>query len=65
MKLKGQPDTDRVEREQRVAESFHSGEMEGLRASAHARKDGRDYIAGRITSDDLVERARKRYGLTD
>jgi hypothetical protein len=52
-----------VERERRVAEAIHSGEMEGLYVDASTRIDAQDYIAGRIDSDELVARARARYGL--
>lgn len=56
--------TTEAERERRVAEAVHSGEMEGLRVSRAGRADAREYIAGRIDSDELVARARARYGLT-
>jgi len=52
-----------AEREQRVAEAIHSGEMEGLDVSAAGRADADEYVAGRIDSDELVARARARYGL--
>ncbi len=52
-----------VERERRVAEAIHSGEMEGLHVSAATQIDAGEYIAGRIDSDELVARARARYGL--
>ncbi len=55
--------TTEAERERRVAEAIHSGEMEGLRVSPAGRSDAQDYIAGRIDSDKLVARARARYGL--
>lgn len=45
--------TTAAERELRVAEAIHSGEMEGLPVTA----------AGRIDSDELVARAHARYGL--
>ncbi|WP_043641721.1 antitoxin VbhA family protein [Nocardioides alkalitolerans] len=51
------------ERERRVAEAIHSGEMEGLTVSARGRDDAAEYVAGRIDSDELVARARSRYGL--
>jgi hypothetical protein len=56
-------DAEKAERERRVAEAIHSGEMEGLSVSIEARSDSADYIAGRIDSDELVARARARYGL--
>ena len=55
--------TTQAERERRVAEAIHSGEMEGLSVSPAGRADAQEYIAGRIDSDELVARARARYGL--
>lgn len=55
--------TTEAERERRVAEAVHSGEMEGLRVTPATRADAQEYIAGRIDSDELVARARARYGL--
>lgn len=55
--------TTEAERERRVAEAIHSGEMEGLSVSPAGRADAQEYIAGRIDSDELVARARARYGL--
>ena len=56
-------DAQRVDREHQVAEAIHSGEMEGLSVSPAGRADAQEYIAGRIDSDELVARARARYGL--
>lgn len=53
----------RAERERRVAEAIHSGEMEGLQVSAAGRSDAQEYVAGRIDADELVSRTRARYGL--
>jgi hypothetical protein len=55
--------TTAAERELRVAEAIHSGEMEGLHVDPSTRADAQEYVAGRITSDELVARARARYGL--
>lgn len=55
--------TTAAERESRVAEAIHSGEMEGLAVTAVGRQDAQEYVAGRIDSDELVARARARYGL--
>ena len=55
--------TTAVERELRVAEAIHSGEMEGLPVTAAGRQDAAEYVADRIDSDELVARARARYGL--
>lgn len=54
---------ERADRERVVAEAIHSGEMEGLHVSQAAQQDSADYIAGRIDSDELITRARARYGL--
>lgn len=55
--------TTEAERERRVAEAVHSNEMEGLTISDACRADAQEYIAGVIDSDELVARARARYGL--
>lgn len=55
--------TTAAERELRVAAAIHSGEMEGLPVTAAGRQDAAEYVAGRIDSDELVARARTRYGL--
>lgn len=52
-----------TQRGQRVAEAIHNGEMEGLTVTPAGRADAEDYIAGSIDSDELVARARARYGL--
>jgi hypothetical protein len=57
------PATTRAERERRVAEAIHSGEMEGLHVTPAGRADAQEYIVGRIDSDELVARARARHGL--
>jgi hypothetical protein len=53
----------KAERERRVAEAIHSGEMEGLGVTPAGRADADEYIAGRIDSGELVARARARHGL--
>lgn len=55
--------TTEAERARRVSEAIHSGEMEGLQVSPDGQADAAEYIAGRISSDELVARARARYGL--
>ena len=55
--------TTAAERGQRVSEAIHSGEMEGLPVTVAGRQDAQEYVAGRISSDELVARARARYGL--
>ena len=57
------PTITQAERERRVAEAIHSGEMEGLHVTPAGREDAQEYVAGRIDSDELVARARARYGL--
>jgi Antitoxin VbhA len=56
---------EHAERAHRVDEAIHGGEMEGLHVTEATRADADEYVAGRIGSDELVERARTRYGLTD
>lgn len=46
-----------------VKRAIHSGEMEGLHVSQQGRADAAEYVAGHIDSDQLVARARARYGL--
>lgn len=55
--------TTEAERMRRVAEAIHSGEMEGFHVTPAGRADAQEYVAGRIDSDELVARARARYGL--
>ncbi|GAB2568620.1 antitoxin VbhA family protein [Leucobacter ruminantium] len=55
--------TTESERERRVAEAVHSGEMEGLRVDPGTMLDAGEYIAGQIDSSEVVARARARYGL--
>lgn len=54
-----------AERERRVAEAIHSIEMEGLSVSQASQADAQDYVDGLIDSDELVARARMRYGLKE
>lgn len=56
-------DTQRVERERKVAEAIHSGEMEGLQTSNAAKVDAGKYIAGEVDLAELEERVRSRYGI--
>lgn len=55
--------TTAVERERLVAEAIHSGEMEDLSVTEEGLADAQEYVAGSIDSDELVARARARYGL--
>lgn len=47
-----------------VAESAHSGEMEGFSVTPETRADADSYINGAIDADELVARTRARYGLS-
>ena len=57
------PATTAAERERRVAEAIHSGEMEGLPVTSATRRDAEAYVDDRIDSDELVARTRARHGL--
>jgi hypothetical protein len=57
-------ETAEAERARRVAEAIHNGQMEGLDVSPAGRADAQEYVAGRIDSDELVARARARYGIS-
>jgi len=56
-------DAVRAERERQVEASFHSAAMEGLDVPPAARLDSVRYVAGEIDSEELIRRARARYGL--
>jgi hypothetical protein len=56
-------ESERAERQRRVEDAIHSNEMEGLHVNADTLADADEYVAGRIDSDELVARARARYGL--
>jgi hypothetical protein len=56
-------ESERTERRRRVEDAVHSNEMEGLHVNAETLADADEYVAGRIDSDELVARARARYGL--
>lgn len=56
-------DVTAQERERRVTGVIHSGRMEGLQVSTAGQADAGEYVAGAIDSDELVARARARYGL--
>ncbi|ERK54561.1 hypothetical protein HMPREF0682_1821 [Propionibacterium acidifaciens F0233] len=53
----------REERAWNVAQARHSVEMEGLSVTPAGLQDAQEYIDGHIDSDELVARARARYGL--
>ncbi|MCS5480708.1 hypothetical protein NYP18_13745 [Corynebacterium sp. YIM 101645] len=46
-----------------MAQALHSGEMEGLHVTPAGRQDAEQYIDGQISADELVARARARFGL--
>lgn len=54
---------ERAKRKRLVAESIHSGEMEGLAISDQAQADNDEFIEGVIDADEVVRRARARHGL--
>lgn len=54
---------DRAARAAHVAESAHSGAMEGFSVTPGTRADTERYIDGAIDADELVARTRARYGL--
>lgn len=56
-------EAERAERQRRVEDAIHSNEMEGLHVNGDTLADADDYVAGHIDSDELVARARARYGL--
>lgn len=64
--LRGLADDDgsREAREQRmnsVAESLHSGVLDGLRPSAQALRDAQDYIDGLRSLEEIIEDVRQRH----
>jgi Antitoxin VbhA len=56
-------ESERAERQRRVEDAIHSNEMEGHHVNADTLAGADEYVAGRIDSDELVARARARYGL--
>lgn len=62
--MAGRWDDDYLERERRaksVAESLHSGVLDGKKPSPAALQDAGDYINGRRTLDELIEDVRRRH----
>lgn len=51
------------ERSRRVADAIASGRLEGVEPSPEFLADAEDYIRGDIDGDELVARARHRWGL--
>jgi hypothetical protein len=56
-------DTEREYRQRRLEEAIHSSEMEGATISVELRADGARYVAGLINPDEMLERAKARYGI--
>ena len=56
-------EAEQAERQRHVEDAIHSGEMEGLHVDPSTLADADEYVAGVIDSDELVARARARYGL--
>ncbi|MFJ6419034.1 hypothetical protein [Paeniglutamicibacter sp. NPDC091659] len=46
-----------------VIEAAHSMSLEGLEVSDDYRAESEEYVAGKVTSDELVRKARARFGL--
>ncbi|QZY51404.1 antitoxin VbhA family protein [Leucobacter tenebrionis] len=46
-----------------VSQAKHSAFLEGLRVSQTFQEESEEYIAGAISSDELVEMTRARFGL--
>lgn len=51
----------RQERLNSVLEAFHSCQLDGLRPTRDAVRDGWDYIDGRRTLEELIEDVRRRH----
>lgn len=54
---------ERIERERKVAEAIHSGEMEGLHMTDATKTDTDKYAAGEFDLAELEARVRARYGI--
>lgn len=46
-----------------VNEAAHSMSLEGLEVSDEYRAESEEYVTGKVTSDELVRKARARFGL--
>lgn len=58
-------DAERARRQHSVDVALHSTALEGGQVSDKARADLADYVAGLVDIDELIERARARYSITD
>lgn len=58
--MTGTSPVERRNRQLAVAEARHSMEMEGGRVSEAAEADAARYVAGELSSEELLERVRRR-----
>ena len=63
MTARTEPDADRAHRQRLLDEAFHSSEMEGAVVSDELRADGARYVAGLIDPEEMLDRAKARYGI--
>ena len=64
MECKSPYDLDTEEgRRELVLNTMGSFALEGMQPTAQAIADAQDYIAGRSTSAEIIERLNKRYGV--
>lgn len=54
---------ERAERERKLAEAIHSGQLEGLRMTDATKTDADKYVTGEVDLVELEERVRARYGI--
>lgn len=55
--------TKTEQRSKWVNEAAHSMSLEGLEVSDDYRAESQEYVAGKVTSEELVRKARARFGL--
>ncbi|MDR1214619.1 MAG: antitoxin VbhA family protein [Propionibacteriaceae bacterium] len=53
----------REQRQRLLDEAIHSSEMAGAVVSDELRADGARYVAGLIDPEEMLDRARARYGI--
>ena len=63
--IAGATSSQREDRRRRVGDALTSGRLEGHPPPAEFVRDAEDYINGDIDEEELVERGRRRWGLTD
>ena len=61
--MDGHTPDERQERSRRIADAIASGRLEGQEHAPEFLADAKDYIEGRIDGNELVNRARRRWGL--